>query len=44
MILFFAVEFAVNGGLPRGFILHLMLLPGVLFLLSGFLSRRVVAR
>jgi hypothetical protein len=30
MILFFAVEFAVNGGLPRGRLLYLMLLPGIL--------------
>jgi hypothetical protein len=44
MILFFAVEFAVNGRLPRGLVLHLMMLPGILFLLSGFLSRRVAAR
>jgi hypothetical protein len=44
MILFFAVEFAINGRLPRGFILHLMLLPGILFLLSSSLSRRRAAR
>jgi hypothetical protein len=44
MILFFAVEFAVNGRLPRGFALYLMLLPGALFLLSSFLSRRIAAR
>ncbi len=44
MILFFAVEFAVNGRLPGGFVLYLMLLPGTLFLLSSFLSRRTGAR
>jgi hypothetical protein len=44
MILFFAVEFAVNNRLPRGFALYLMLLPGALFLLSSFLGRRMAAR
>ena len=44
MILFFAVEFAVNGRLPGGLVLYLMLLPGALFLLSSFLSRRVATR
>jgi hypothetical protein len=43
MILFFAVEFAVRGGLPRGLLLFLMLLPGTLFLLDGFLRRRMAA-
>ncbi len=33
---FFAVEFAVTGGFPRGLVFHLMLLPGPLFMLSGF--------
>jgi hypothetical protein len=40
MILFFAVELAVNGRLPGGLVLHLMLLPGILCLVSGSLSRR----
>jgi hypothetical protein len=44
MILFFAVELAVNGRLPGGLVLYLMLLPGILFLLSGFLNRRIGAR
>jgi hypothetical protein len=39
MILFFAVEFAVRGGLPRGLLLYLMLLPGLLFLLSGLIRK-----
>jgi len=43
VILFIAVEVAVRGNLPRGPFLHLMLLPGVLFLLSGFISRRAGA-
>jgi hypothetical protein len=38
MLLFFAVEFAVTGGFPKGLVFSLMLLPG-LFLLSGFISR-----
>jgi hypothetical protein len=41
MILFFVVEFAVRGGMPRGLLLYLMLLPGILFLLSGFINKRV---
>ena len=41
MILFFTVELAANGRFPRGFALYLMLLPGALFLLSGFLSQRM---
>ena len=41
MILFFAVEFAVRGALPRGLVLHLMLLPGILFLVDGFIRRRM---
>jgi hypothetical protein len=43
MILFFAVELAVTGGLPRAPFLYLMLLPGLLFLLSGFIGRRTSA-
>ena len=41
MILFFAIEYAVRGGLPKGLILPLMLLPGVLFLLSSLIRRRM---
>jgi hypothetical protein len=37
MILFFAVEFFVTRGLPRGLVLYLMLLPGVLFLVDSFI-------
>jgi hypothetical protein len=44
MILFFAVESAVTGRLPRGLFFYLMLLPGVLFLLSAFIRRRRAAR
>jgi len=43
MILFLAVEFAVRGGLPRGLLLYLMLLPGILFLVDGFIRRRMSA-
>jgi hypothetical protein len=43
ILLFFAVEFAVIGGFPKGLVFPLMLLPGLLFLLSGFLSRRMAA-
>jgi hypothetical protein len=39
MIFFFTVEVAVTGRSPGGFF-YLMLVPGVLFLLSGFLRRR----
>jgi hypothetical protein len=44
MTLFFAVESAVTGRLPRGSFLYLMLLPGVLFLLSALIRRRRAAR
>ncbi len=44
ILLFFAVEFAVTGGFPKGLAFHLMLLPGILFLLSGFIRRRMAAR
>jgi hypothetical protein len=40
MLLFFAVEFALTGRLPGGPVFHLMLLTGLLFLLSGLISRR----
>jgi hypothetical protein len=40
MILFFAVELAVNGRLPGGLVLYLMLLPGILFLVDGFIRRQ----
>ena len=41
MALFFAVELAVTGGLPRALFLYLMLLPGILFLVDGFIRRRL---
>jgi hypothetical protein len=44
MTLFFAVELALTGGLPRAPFLHLMLLPGVLFLLSALIGRHMAAR
>jgi hypothetical protein len=44
MLLFFAVEFALTGNFPRGPVFHLMLLAGILFLLSGAVSRRRAAR
>jgi hypothetical protein len=44
ILLFFAVEFSVTGGFPKGLFFHLMLLSGLLFLLSGFISRRRAAR
>jgi hypothetical protein len=40
ILFFFAVEFAVTGGFPRGLVFHLMLLPGFLFLVSGLMKRR----
>jgi hypothetical protein len=43
MVLFFAVEFAVTGGFPKGWVFHLMLLPGILFLMSGLLRRTSTA-
>jgi hypothetical protein len=44
MLLFFAVEFAVTGSFPKGLVFHLMLVSGLLFLLSGFISRRRAMR
>ena len=44
MILVFAHEFAVRGGLPGGLTLYLMLLPGILFLADGLIRRRMAAR
>jgi hypothetical protein len=41
MTLFFVVELAVTGGLPRALFLYLMLLPGILFLVGGFIRRRL---
>jgi hypothetical protein len=43
ILLFFAVEFAVAGRFPRGPVFHLMLLPGILFLLSACVRRRMAA-
>jgi hypothetical protein len=42
ILMFFAVEFAVTGRLPHG-LFPLMPLPGILFLLSGIISRRMSA-
>jgi hypothetical protein len=44
MILFFAIEMALTGGLPRAPFLYLMLLPGVLFLLNALIGRHRAAR
>jgi hypothetical protein len=44
MILLFASEFAVRGGLPGGLTLYLMLLPGILFLAEGCTMRRRAVR
>lgn len=43
MILFFAVEAVVRGGPPRGLILYLMLVPGLLFWLSALIRRSMHA-
>lgn len=43
ILLFFAIEFALAGRFPSGPIFHLMLVPGILFLLSAFLQRRTSA-
>jgi hypothetical protein len=43
ILLFFAVEVAVTGSFPKGLVFHLMPLPGILFLLSGFIGRRMSA-
>jgi hypothetical protein len=40
ILLFFATEFAVRGRWPNGWPFYLMLVPGLLFLLSGFLKER----
>jgi hypothetical protein len=40
MLLFLSVEFAVTGRFPKGLVFYLMLLAGLLFLLSGSVSRR----
>jgi hypothetical protein len=44
ILLFFAVEFAMTGGFPKGVIFLLMLFPCAFFMLSGFLKRRRFAR
>ena len=41
MLVFSAVEFSKAGKLPKGFVFILMLLTGILFLLSGFIRRRL---
>jgi hypothetical protein len=43
ILLFFAVEFALTGWFPQGLFFYLMLLPGILFLSSAFLRRRMIA-
>jgi hypothetical protein len=42
--LFFATEYSLTGRFPHGFMFHLMLLPGVLFLVSGALRKCVPSR
>ncbi len=44
MLLFFTVEFVARGGLPRGLFPYLMLLPGILFMVSSVLTRRMYAK
>jgi hypothetical protein len=44
MILFVTVELAVTGGFPRRHFCYLMLLPGILFLADGFISRHISAQ
>jgi hypothetical protein len=44
MILFFADEFAATARFPTGLVFYLMLLPGILFLLSGILRRGTWSR
>jgi hypothetical protein len=43
MLFFFAVEFALTGGFPKGLVFSLMLLAGLLSLLSGSISSRRMA-
>jgi hypothetical protein len=43
ILCFYAVEFAVTGGFPRGLVFHLMPVPGLLFLLSALIRRRTSA-
>jgi hypothetical protein len=40
MLSFYATHLARTGRFPHGWFFPLMLLPGMLFLLSGFLRRR----
>jgi hypothetical protein len=40
MLLFLTVELGAIGRLPRGAVFYLMLLPGILFMVSGFLRKR----
>jgi len=44
MLLFLTVEFVVKGEFPKGLVLYLMLLAGLLLLLSGLVTRRRPAR
>ena len=39
----FAVELSVTGELPKGLVFHLMLVPGVLFIISSLMKRRMPA-
>jgi hypothetical protein len=43
MMLYFTAAFAGKGGLPGGLLPYLMLLPGILFLVDGFIRRRIAA-
>lgn len=44
ILLFFTVKFAVIGSFPKGLVFPSMLVPGILYLLTEFISRRTAAR
>jgi hypothetical protein len=37
ILAFFAVQFLVTGGFPKGLVIHLILLPGLLFIISSLM-------
>jgi hypothetical protein len=43
MALFLAIETRITGRLPTGLTFYLMLVPGILFILSGLIARRRVS-